>query len=168
MSAGEVLEKELCLLPEGCRIGLRGHGRGGKRRRGEQSLVAAALSKIDAGVALLVREVGVALLLCFFSGRRDVCVCCLCFARAFTLSKSDASVPSINNTRSVSTMTTADSTVCIFYLETKILFTGSSILAFRIMRIAKKVDVYYFSFPTESPTSEKKIGVDTPVSSFRM
>ena len=33
--------------------------------RGERSLVAAALSKIDAGVALLVREVGVALLLCF-------------------------------------------------------------------------------------------------------
>ena len=46
-------------------------------------LVAAALSKIDAGVALLVREVGVALL-CFFSGRRDMCICCLCFARAFT------------------------------------------------------------------------------------
>ena len=29
-------------------IGLRGHGRGRKRRRGELSLVAAALSKIDA------------------------------------------------------------------------------------------------------------------------
>ena len=42
MSAGEVLEEELCLLPEGCRIGLRGHGRGGKRRKGERSLVAAA------------------------------------------------------------------------------------------------------------------------------
>ena len=50
MSAGEVLEEELGLLPEGCRIGLRGHGRGGKRRRGERSLVAAALSKIDARV----------------------------------------------------------------------------------------------------------------------
>ena len=45
-----------CLLPEGCRIALRGHGRGGKRRRGERSLVATALSKIDAGVALLVRR----------------------------------------------------------------------------------------------------------------
>ena len=45
MSAGEVLEEEFsCLLPESCRIGLRGHGRGGKRRRGERSLVAAALS----------------------------------------------------------------------------------------------------------------------------
>ena len=30
-------------------IALRGHGRGGKRRRGELSLVAAALSKTDAG-----------------------------------------------------------------------------------------------------------------------
>ena len=30
-------------------IGLRGHGRGGKQRRGELSLVAAALSMIDAG-----------------------------------------------------------------------------------------------------------------------
>ena len=30
-------------------IGLHGHGQGGKRRRGELSLVAAALSKIDAG-----------------------------------------------------------------------------------------------------------------------
>ena len=49
-------------------IGLRGHGRGGKQRRGERSLVAATLCKIDAGVALLVREVGVALLLCFYSG----------------------------------------------------------------------------------------------------
>ena len=92
MSAGEVLEEELRLLPEGCRIAVRGHGRGGKRRRGEQSLVAAALSKIDAGVALLVREVGVALLICFYSGRRDImCICCLCFARAFTFPKSDAS-----------------------------------------------------------------------------
>ena len=72
-------------------IDLRGHGRGGTQRRGERSPVAAALSKIDAGVALLVREVCVALLLCFFSGRRDMCICCLCFAGAFTLSKSDAS-----------------------------------------------------------------------------
>ena len=72
-------------------IGLRGHGRGGKRRTGERSLVAAALSNIDAGVALLVREVGVALLLCFYSGRRDMCICCLFFAGAFTWSKSDAS-----------------------------------------------------------------------------
>ena len=77
-------------------IGLRGHGRGEKRRRGERSLVTVALSKIDAGVALLAREVGVALfgvalLLCFLSGRRDMCICCLYFGGAFTLSKSDAS-----------------------------------------------------------------------------
>ena len=74
-------------------IGLRGHRRGGKRRRGEErSLAGAALSKIDAGVAAFVREVSAALLLCFYSGRRDMCVCCcLCFAGAFTLSKSNAS-----------------------------------------------------------------------------
>ena len=89
MSAGEVLEEELYMLPEGCRIGLRDHGRGGKRRRGKPSLVATALAKINAGVALLVREVGVALFLCFCSGRRDMCICCLCFARAVKLSKSD-------------------------------------------------------------------------------
>ena len=47
-------------------------------------LVAAALSKIDAGEALLAWEVGVALLLCFYSARRDMCICCLCVARAFT------------------------------------------------------------------------------------
>ena len=51
-------------------IGLRGQGRGETRRRGERSLVAAALSTIDAGVALLLREVGVALLLCFYSRRQ--------------------------------------------------------------------------------------------------
>ena len=50
-------------------------------------------------------------------------------------------VPSKNNTRSVSTMTTVYSAVCIFYLETKMLFTGSTIFSFRTMRIAKKVDV---------------------------
>eukprot|EP00904_Undaria_pinnatifida_P009286 jgi/Undpi1/5488/HiC_scaffold_2.g00767.m1 len=73
MSAGEVLEEEsfVCYVKAVALIGLRGRGRGGKRRRGERSLVAAALSKIGAGVALLVREVGVALLLCFYSGRRD-------------------------------------------------------------------------------------------------
>ena len=38
------------------------------------------------------------------------------------------------------------------------------------MRTVEKVDVCkkYFPFPTESPTSEKKIGADTLVSSFRM
>ena len=73
-------------------IGMRGHRRGGKRRRGERSLVAAVLSSIDAGAALIVREVGVTLLICVYSGRRDMYyICCLCFAGAFTLSKSDAS-----------------------------------------------------------------------------
>ena len=93
MSAGEVLEEDsfVCYVKAVALVGLRGRGRGEKRRRGERSIVAAALSKIGAGVALLVGEVGVALFLCFFSGRRDMCVCCLCFAGAFTLSKLDTS-----------------------------------------------------------------------------
>ena len=79
MSAGEVLEEDcfVCYEKAVALIGLRGRGRGGKRRRGGRSLVEAALSKIGAGVALLSREVGVALLLCFFSGRRGMYVCCL-------------------------------------------------------------------------------------------
>ena len=93
MSAREVLEEDslVCYVKAVASTGLRGRGRGEKRKRRGRSLVAAALSKIGAGVALLVRGVGVALLLCFFSGRRDMCVCCLCVAGAFTLSKSDAS-----------------------------------------------------------------------------
>ena len=93
MSAGEVLEEDcfVCYVKAVALIGLRGRGRGEKRRRGERSLVEAALSKIGSGMALLVREVGVALLLCFFWRRRDMCVCCLFFVGAFTLSKSDAS-----------------------------------------------------------------------------
>ena len=67
MSAGEVLEEDcfVCYMKAVALIGLRRRGQGGKRRRGGRSFVAAALSKIGAGVALLVREVGVALLLCF-------------------------------------------------------------------------------------------------------
>ena len=50
MSAGEVWNKSFVYyLKAVAFIGLRGHGRGGKRRRGGLSLVAAALSKIDAG-----------------------------------------------------------------------------------------------------------------------
>ena len=93
MSAGGVLGEEIfvCYVKAVALIGLRGRGGGGKRRRGGRSLVESALSKIGAGMALPVREVGVALLLCFLSGRRDMCVCCLFFVGAFTLSKSDAS-----------------------------------------------------------------------------
>ena len=67
MSAGEVLEEDcfVCYVKAVALIGLRGRGQGGKRRRGGRSLVEAALSMIGAVVALLVREVGVALLLCF-------------------------------------------------------------------------------------------------------
>ena len=50
-------------------------------------------------------------------------------------------VPSINNIRSVSTMTTVDSAVRTPYLKTNMLFTGSSIFSFRTMRMAEKVDV---------------------------
>ena len=93
MSAGEILEEAcfVCYVKAVALIGLGGCGGGGKQGRGGRSLVALALSKIGAGVALLVREVGVALLLCFFSRRRNMCVCYLCFVGAFTLSKSDAS-----------------------------------------------------------------------------
>ena len=49
-------------------------------------------------------------------------------------------VPSIKNIRSVSraTITTADSAVCTFYLETKILFSGSSIFSFWTVRTEEK------------------------------
>eukprot|EP00904_Undaria_pinnatifida_P008760 jgi/Undpi1/5013/HiC_scaffold_19.g08365.m1 len=48
MSAGEVLEEDcfVCYVKAVALIGLRGRGRGGKRRRGGRSLVEAALSKI--------------------------------------------------------------------------------------------------------------------------
>ena len=69
-------EEELC-FPEGCRIALRGYGPGEKRRRGERSLVAAGISKIDPGVPMFVRQVGVALLFFFCFGGRDIYVCLL-------------------------------------------------------------------------------------------
>ena len=62
---------------------------------------------------------------------------------------------------SASTMTTADSAARTSYLATNILFTGSSgSFSFRTMRIAKKGRCLLFSFPTESPTSEKKTGAE--------
>ena len=59
MSAGKVLGEDcfVCYVKAVALIGLRGRGRGGKRRREGRSLVEAALSTIGAGVALLVREV---------------------------------------------------------------------------------------------------------------
>ena len=72
------------------------------RRREERSLVAAALSKIDAGVALLVREVGVALLLRFCSRRRDIHVYLLSLLRAGIHVFEIGRVPLINNVRNVS------------------------------------------------------------------
>ena len=75
MSAAGVLKEESFVgyLKPVALIGLRGHRRGRNRRKGEQSLVAAVLSKTGAGVALLVREVSVALLLCF-SRKGGICV----------------------------------------------------------------------------------------------
>ena len=51
MSAGEFWKKSSVYyyLKAVALVGLRGHGRGGKRRKGELSLVAVAFSKIDAG-----------------------------------------------------------------------------------------------------------------------
>ena len=96
-------------------------------------------------MALLVREVGVAILLCFYPGRRDMCIYLLSLLRGCFHVGEIGRVPSINNIRSVSTMTTttADSAMCIFYLESKLLFTGinSSNFSFRTIRIAEKVDV---------------------------
>ena len=107
MSPGEILEEEsfFCYVKAAALIGLRGREGGGKRRR-ERSSVAAALSKIGAGVALLVREVGVALYLCFYSGRRNVCL--LSLLRGWFHVVEIGRVPSMHNIRSVSTMTTAD------------------------------------------------------------
>ena len=101
MSAGQVLEEEsfVCYVKPVALISLRGRGREGKRRRGERALVAEALSKIGAGLALLVREVGVALLLCFYSGRRDVCP--LSLLRGWFHVVETGRVPSIHNIRSV-------------------------------------------------------------------
>ena len=117
ISAGEVLEEESLVyyLKAVALIGLRGHGRRGKRRRGELSLVAAALYKIDRGgfartgcwrrasSLFLLGKAGYVYLLSLIRG---------CF-HVVEIGR----VPSTNNIRSVSTMTTADSAVCIFYFR---------------------------------------------------
>ena len=81
MSAGEVWKKSFVYyLKAVALIGLHGHGRGGKRIRGELSLVAAALSKIDVGrlclygrlaqrfFSVFTREGGICLSVVFASG----------------------------------------------------------------------------------------------------
>ena len=88
------------------------HGQG----RGKRFLVAVALSKIDAGVALLLREVGVAILLCFCSRRR--CVYLLSFLRGRFHVVAIRRVTSKFNVRSVSTMTMKCR--AYIYLETKV------------------------------------------------
>ena len=73
MSAGKVLEEGLWLKAVVllCVV----TGKEENEAKECDLLVAVALAKIDPGVALLVREVGVALLLYFYSGRRDMCIC---------------------------------------------------------------------------------------------
>ena len=99
----------LCLLREGCRIDWSPWSRARRKpkKRRAISRCGGVLSKIGAGVALLVREVGVAFLL----GRRDVCL--LPLLRGWFQVVEIGRVPSIHNIRSVSTMTTADSAVRI-------------------------------------------------------
>ena len=84
MSAGEVLEGELCLKAVALFCVVTSEEENEEEDR--YILVAAAFSEID-GVALLVREVGVALI-CFYSGRRE----CVSAVFAVTISKSDASL----------------------------------------------------------------------------
>ena len=102
MSASEVVKEEsfVCYLEAVAFMGHRGHGRGGTRRRGEHSLVAAVLSKIGAGLALLVREVGVALLLCLYSGKAAY-ACSLSLLRGCFHVVEIGPVPPIRNNRSV-------------------------------------------------------------------
>ena len=67
----------------------------------EESDLSAALSKIDVGVALLVREVGVELLLCFYYRLKAGYVFLLSLLRGCFHVVEIGRVPSINNTRSV-------------------------------------------------------------------
>ena len=82
MSTGKVLEEELCLKAAALLFVVTGEVK--NRRRGERSSRCGGVVKDRCGDRLLVREVGVALVFRFYSGRRDMCICCLCFARAFT------------------------------------------------------------------------------------
>ena len=113
MSAGLVLEEDcfVCYVKAVALIGLRGRGRGGKRRRGGRSLVAAALSKMDAGVALLVGRLAYASSL-FFLGKAGY-VCLLSLLRGCFHVVEIGRVPSMHIIRSVSSITTADNTVRI-------------------------------------------------------
>ena len=87
--------------------------------------VAAALSKIDAGVALLVREVGVVALLCFYSEMRGVCVPAVFASRVLSRSlNSDASPQEI--LCGVSIMT-ADSAACILRVNAAVQAGGNSL-----------------------------------------
>ena len=114
MSAGEVLEKEsfICYLEAGALIGLRGHGQGEKRRRGKRSLVAAASSKIGAGGGFAHTEGWCSASSLFLLGKAGY-VCLLSLLRGYFHVVEIGHAPSINNIRSVSTMTTADCAVRI-------------------------------------------------------
>ena len=107
MSVGEALEQELCLKA----VALLCVVTDEEENEDESNLlVAAALSKIDAGVTLLVREVGVQLL-CFCSGRQGVHLLSLLRPSFHVFGR----VSSRSNMQRVSIMTTADSAVCMFY-----------------------------------------------------
>ena len=67
----EVLEEEICLKTDALLCVVTGEEENEEEENG--LFVSAALSKIHAGVALLVRETGVTIL-CFYSERRDIYV----------------------------------------------------------------------------------------------
>ena len=104
MSAGEGLEEDsfVCYVKAVALIGLRGRGRGGKRRRGERSLVAAALSKICARVAFSCTGGWRNASSMFFLGKAGQYVCLLSLLRACFHVVEILRVPSIHNIRSVS------------------------------------------------------------------
>ena len=78
MPAGEGLEGELCILTEGCRIDWSAWSRPGRKTKRRAIYRKGGFVQHKCGVALLVRDVGVALLQCFYPGRPDMCICCLC------------------------------------------------------------------------------------------
>ena len=61
---------------------------GNEEDKSDLSLLRSCLRLMRGLLCSYVREIGVALHPCFYSGRRDMCVCFLCFPGAFTWSKS--------------------------------------------------------------------------------
>ena len=140
ISAGEVLEEELCLLPEGCRIDWSAWSRAKRKTKKSRAIsryggviqdrcgggFSRTVGWRSASSLFLLGKAGYAYLLSLLHG---------CF-HVVEIGR----MPSTNHIRSVSTMMTADSAVGIFYFETKILLT-SGIFSFRTMRKAEKAVV---------------------------